>query len=286
MDFLFLILEAFDGMKKAIYSTLISITTIFSCLLLGGIYLVLSAKSEEFIQELKSKISIQAFVENTVESEKIADLEKEIRKIDGISEIKFLSKEDALEKLSREMNADLEEISGYNPLQDEFTLILKSEFSDEVSVNEIKTELLKIDGIESAEFNFSLVTKIEEFQKNYEKISLYLGILIAIFAVVLITNTIRLSIYARQKNIEIMKLLGATKTFILTPFLLEGAFQGGLGAILTNLTIWFCGNYLSETFNITFKVGIANYTFLIVFGLLLGIFGSFIATQRFLNYTD
>lgn len=286
MDFLFIILEAFDGMKKAIYSTLISITTIFSCLLLGGIYLVLSAKSEEFIQELKSKISIQAFVENTVESEKIADLEKEIRKIDGISEIKFLSKEDALEKLSREMNADLEEISGYNPLQDEFTLILKSEFSDEVSVNEIKTELLEIDGIESAEFNFSLVTKIEEFQENYEKISLYLGILIAIFAVVLITNTIRLSIYARQKNIEIMKLLGATKTFILTPFLLEGALQGILGAILTNLTIWFCGNYLSETFNITFRVGIENYTFLIIFGLLLGIFGSFVATQRFLNYTD
>ncbi|KAA3602768.1 MAG: hypothetical protein DWQ06_06240 [Calditrichaeota bacterium] len=286
MDFIFLVSEAFDGMKKAIYSTLISISTIFACLLLGGVYLVLNDKSEEFIEELKSKISIQAFVENTFENEKIEDLEKQINKVEGIAEVKFLPKEEALKILNEEMNADLEEISGYNPLQDEFTLVLKSEFSDEESVSEIKSELLKIQGIESAEFNFSLVSKIEEFQNNYEKVSLYLGILIAVFAILLITNTIRLSIFARQKNIEIMKLLGATKTFILLPFILEGAFQGFLGACLTSFMIWLSGNYLSETFNISFVVSFEIYFLILAFGLLLGIFGSFVATQKFLKYLD
>lgn len=273
-------------MKKAIYSTLISISTIFTCLILSAVYLILSDESEEFIEELKSKISIQAFVENTFESEKIGGLRGKISNINGIEKIDFISKDDAFRILSEEMNANLEEISGYNPLQDEFILILKPNFSDEESVSEIKAELLEINGIESAEFNFSLISKIEEFQKKYERISLFFGILIAIFAIILITNTIRLSILARQKNIEIMKLLGATKTFILLPFLIEGSVQGFLGALFANLTIWFCGTYLSKTFNIVFKVGFENYFLILAFGMLLGIFGSFIATQKFLKYLD
>lgn len=283
MDLIFLIQEAFDGLKRTKYASLITVSTIGICLVLVGTYFVVSKKSDDFLEELKSKISLQVFLQNTVTESQIPSLTQKIKRIEGVAEVNFTSKKDAIEKLSHEMKTDLISIAGYNPLQDEFTVLLLPNFSDENSIKKIKINLQNLEGVETIEFNNSLIVQIGKFQENYKKINLMIGILIGIFAVILITNTVRLSIAARSKTIEIMKLIGATNLFIRIPFLLEGIIQGLLGSLLSILVVFFAAKFIGDNFNFDFSVSRQTYLTLVFLGISLGFIGSLIAVEKFLG---
>ncbi|MCC7429474.1 hypothetical protein IT568_01405 [bacterium] len=283
MDLIFLIQEAFDGLKRTKYASLITVSTIGICLVLVGTYFVVSKKSDDFLEELKSKISLQVFLQNTVTESQIPNLTQKIKRIEGVAEVNFTSKKDAIEKLSNEMKTDLISIAGYNPLQDEFTVLLLPNFSDENSIKKIKINLQNLEGVETIEFNNSLIVQIGKFQENYKKINLMIGILIGIFAVILITNTVRLSIAARSKTIEIMKLIGATNLFIRIPFLLEGIIQGLLGSLLSILAVFFAAKFIGDNFNFDFSVSRQTYLTLVFLGISLGFIGSLIAVEKFLG---
>ena len=291
----YFIKEAMLGVAKNRWMTLASAGVTFVTLLVLGVFIVFNNNLEVMIEDLKSQVEIIAYVDLEAEEEDIDLVRAELITLRGIQEMRFVSQEDALVRL-REMLGEYENITaGFeerNPLPASFELILE----DPEQVAIIAERVQGIANIESVQYGQEFVEKLFAATNMAQWVGLTFMAIMFIMAVFLIANTIKLTVYARRREITIMKFVGATDWFVRWPFILEGLLLGTIGTVLALTTLYYGYGYALEAIYYNVPEAMLSIRFLAleeifptlakylaILGLSLGAIGSGISLGRFLK---
>ena len=181
----------------------------------------------------------------------------------------------------------LRQVLDFNPLPPSLKVRLKPDFRTGSAANTISDRIAAIDGIESVRYRKGLLELIDQRTKAVHNLSLGLGLLISLSAIFLVSNTIRLAIYAKRKLIRTMELVGATQAFIRFPFLLEGMIQGLLGGLVASGILYILIEHtlrlLSPEPPGYVQMTRSFYFAVIAAGAGLGLLGSAISVARFIR---
>jgi cell division transport system permease protein len=277
-----------------------AITTVAITLFIVGLFLILIYDVQGILTSIKSQVEVAVYLKENVTDELKSYLENEIKSWNEISEVKYVSKEQALEKFKKENEGSeiLKEIQG-NPLPASFELKLKSpEKVEQVALRFMDKSGNYIEGVDEVIYGQNYVQKLFSITAIAGTIAFLIIIVLLLAAIVLIFNTIRLSVHSRRKEIEVMKLVGATNWFVRLPFLFEGFFEGFVGSLISVIFLYFLSNYLLirgekaivDTMHIKDLAILGNnniivyiYAGLIIMGGLIGIFSSGFALKRYIK---
>ena len=286
MSFSYTLKESLSGFKRTKLSSIVSIITICISLLLLGVFGILTLNAARFIDGLRNKVELEAFLTEPVTQDEIEALQRTITGIEGIEKVTFISKEEAARIFKREFGEDILSLLDFNPLPPSFRVGLKKEYKTS-GAQSVHDRLSSLSGIESVAYRKALMELIDTRTDAINTITLGLGILISLSAIVLVSNTIRLAIYAKRRLIQTMELVGATWSFIRLPFLLEGMLQGLIGGILAAGLLFTIFERVVPFFlrDLARFIHTDPYFYLVVIvaGTILGLLGSVISVLRFIQ---
>jgi cell division transport system permease protein len=287
MKYKFILKEAFRGFSNAKLSTFASIFTITLALILFVIYFTLSFNSNKLIKAIKDKVEIEIFLDDDITLDELNSLKDKLKTIGGIKQINYVSKDDAEKIFEKEYGKEMLEILESNPLPSSFKINLYDEYKTLERINKIISQISSYPKIQDVIFPEKNLEIIENNTSGILFVNLIILIVLIISSVFLVSNTIRLVISSKSKNIETMKLLGASNSFIRTPFIIEGIIQGILGCIFALIMLYLIYLYFTTLFNQTeLKFDFLGWEFLIFLiglGLLLGLTGSLFSINRFIK---
>ena len=270
--------------------SLASIGTMVVSLVILGMFLMMIASLGNIVTSLESKVEVTAFLKDSVSDEEMVELKETIGKLEGVKEIVFVSKAEAFQELKEKMGNKSKVLTAVesNPLPDSFEI--KAKNPAQVSV--IAKELIGFKQIEEVKYGQEVVEKLFTLTKVLRWVGVTLIVLMTLATIYIIVNTIRLTVFARRKEIKIMKLVGATDWFIRWPFLIEGILLGLVGAAIAVLL-------LRESYTLIIhraqdalpfipiggnETQVANLSYwLLLIGALIGAIGSTISLHRFLQ---
>lgn len=273
---------------KTAKSAVISSTVVIAlAVLLLGIYVTISINSVKLLKLIRDKVEIDAYLTDNIQPADISKLTASIKSVGGVKSVNFVSKDEAAKIFAEEFGQDILEVFDHNPLPPSLKINLYDEYKTIDRIEKIKQELTKNREITDVVYAQKNLEIIERNSQSLVFLNLSLLVIITFSSIFLIGNTIRLMIVAKKETIEIMKLIGATKETIRTPFIMEGFFQGFVGSLLAVVLLQvFLGYFYSTYTNNDFNFTIMDTKFLIllvIFGSLLGTLGSAISIRRFLK---
>ena len=292
--------ETFTGMRRNFLMFFTAITTVAITLFIVGFFLIVIYDVQGVLTSIKSQVEVAVYLKDNITDELKTYLENEIKGWDEVAEITYASKEQALENFKKENEGSeiLKEIQG-NPLPASFELKLKSpEKVEQIALRFLDRDGNFIEGVDEVIYGQNYVQKLFQITAITGSIAFLIIIMLLLAAVVLIFNTIRLSIHSRRKEIEVMKLVGATNWFVRIPFIFEGLFEGFVGSAISVVLLYFMANYLLikgekaivDTMHIKELAILGNsdviiyiYVGLIVLGGLIGIFSRSFALKRYIR---
>lgn len=294
--------DAFRSMTQSTLMSLASMATVAVSLLVLSVVLLMAVNLEFMATSVEQQIEIKAYLCSTrdadakcnkqeLKEEQKKALVDQIGKLPGVQQAVYVSKEQALERMKEqfaEQRDILEGLEGENPLRD--SVEIKANESNQVKPISLAVE--KLQGISEVKYGQEYVDKLLAFTKAVRIGGVGLVLMLIIATVLTISNTIRLAVYARRREISIMKLVGATDWYIRRPFMLEGVFLGALGSLLAMALTGF-GYQRVVVYvhaNIPFLPVVApeqvlmNLTVgLMILGGVLGSVGSLVSLRKFLK---
>jgi cell division transport system permease protein len=279
--------ESLSGFRRAKLSSFLAIVTMWIALLLLGLFVVASVKARRFVEALRDRVEMEAFVREPAAEEDLARIARSIRALDGVEGAAYVSKEEAAQVFQREFGEDIHRVLDFNPLPPSFKVALRTAYKNPDSARALHHRLSAIAGVDTVVYRRTLLEVIDARATALERIALGLGLFVALSAVVLVANTIRLAIDAQRQIIRTMELVGATRLFIRMPFLLEGMLQGLAGGVLAGLLLSAAIEHLTVLVSPELASFIhmppAFYAAVAGTGVLLGLVGSTFSVMRFLR---
>lgn len=296
--------EAGSHIRRNWSTCLGAVVTIFLSLFVIGVFALGSNLISNLVGSVEDRVMIQAFLSDDADQKAVDDYMEKIEDWSEVESVTYKSKDEALQEYRETMsnrNAEdaVEALDGQNPVP--ASLVIKTDEPRQVEgvankIIEDKDFAAISDDKENVESSvkYGKETVDRLFSvTNYIRIAAGVLILLLIFvAFVFINNTIRLAISARRREIGIMKLVGASNSFIRGPFVAEGAIEAVLGAILAIVTLQVGWTYLQPqlanslqflSFELSMSVAVRVYIILLVAGVAIGLFGSAIAMRRYLK---
>jgi cell division transport system permease protein len=279
--------EGFSGFKRAKLSMFAAVFTICVSLLLLSFFAILFLNASSVVNSLREKVEMEAFLNDQLSSDKITEAKGIIEMLEGVREVRYVSKADAAKIFQQEFGEDINKILNFNPLPASLKIFLKDGYKNVKGAERIVQQVKSIKGVDDVIYRKQLLEMLDERAMMFLWITLGIGIFITISSVILVANTIRLAIYAKRKIIQTMKLIGATRGFIRMPFLLEGFLQGLLGGMIAAGIIFVLFNYLEQWLTVSLSqfvhVEPFYYGIIIGAGCVLGLLGSIISVRRFIS---
>lgn len=267
------------------FLVVISISTVLF-FLSSFVFFVLN--SNKIVDDFKEKIPVVVFFKDEASKIELSQFEKKLSIDDGIKEFVYTSKDDAAVKFSSEIGENFVEYLGYNPLLNSIDIYFYANKVETSYINEVVKIFEKEDFVYEVSYDAPLIFLINDNFKKVKDWVLVLAIFFVFISILLINNTIRLSIYSKRMTIKTMQLVGATKSFIKRPFILTQIKLGFLSAIISSVffisvIIYFNLNY----FNIDIYIIQNSMIISVVTSFILSFIISFISTNfittRFLN---
>jgi cell division transport system permease protein len=240
--FIYYFREAFHSILRNSWLSVASIGVVAVSLLILGSSLLLVLNANNIADNLESSVEISVFLKDETTPEEVEELEDTLGALPGVAELKFVSKQEALEEMQDNFGEQRDVLAGLeekNPLPDTFRV--KTQTVEQVVP--LAREMAAYPQVDQVRYGQGVVEKLLELSRWVRTAGLVTMVLLAIAAIFLIATTIRLSVFARRKEIGIMKFLGATNWFVRFPFLLEGMFLGLAGALLAVGAVYY--GYLS-----------------------------------------
>ena len=287
----FFLREAFKNIRLNLLMSITAITTTFICILVLGIGLLVSSHVEGIIGSVREDVSVEAFIPPGASQERVEEIRNAVESYPEVASVNFVSEEEALGKFKDTFKDQPEIYENLDPgvLPASFQLQLEDPALAEEVAQKLENEGFSEDNLSYPQQTINRLDTVTSYMiwGLYGATALFL-----VSSILLISNAIRLSIFARRKEIEVMKLVGASDRFVRTPFVFEGMAQGLIGAGLAALTvIWL--NFLfvdwsREALPFVPISGDAVNTFLLLvllvgIGVLIGVIGSFLSVTRFLR---
>lgn len=285
MKLLFLIKEGFLGFRRARLATLITILTISLSLTLIGLFGLVVYHLSDGFKKTFSRINLEVYVDPTATASQITDLQTQISNMDAVEGVRYISPTEALQSFKSSFGEDMVEVlDGENPLQPSFRVTLKSDYAEVEKIQQVKQKIEAISSVDEIVYQEQLVRLVNEYFFAGTVTAVAFGATIFLISAILIFNTIRLTIHSRKSVIEIMRLVGATQSFIKAPFIFEGVLQGLIGSLIACLGLWLISGLLAALFATTFAVPWFYYIFLVITGIFLGLIGSYFSVGKYLRF--
>lgn len=273
---------------------LISTGTISISLLLFGAFVLLSVNFSNWVHTWDKSLAMSVYLKDGLDEPGKVKIKETVEKLPGAEIKAFISKEKALQDLAGTLGsqAGLLEALTKNPLPASYEVVFKNENLGRDALRSIKESLEKVEGVDEVQYSEQWMEQIEGMVYMTKILGLIVGGLLCVAVLFIVTNTIKLAIYARRDEIEIYKLVGATDWFVKMPFLIEGAMQGVLGAVIALATLFAAYSVVTFRTIQLFGLPVMDVVFLnhghlaliLFLGLVLGLLGSFVAIGRFFRF--
>ncbi len=232
--------EAFVNISRNKVLNTITISMIAVSLAIFGIFLLMYVNLNRVVRHWTDTVQIIAYVERALSPEQQTALDSRIRAIDTVEEVAFVSQDEALERLKTRLVGHEDLLAGLdqNPLPASFEIRLARKHRSLQGVQAVVTQLQPIPEFSDIQYGQTWLENLTAVMNMLKFIGVFLGAFLFFTVIFIISNTIKLTLYAREEELTIMKYLGATELFIKGPFLTEGIIRGFLGAGLSLLVIF------------------------------------------------
>ena len=287
--------EAFSGVIRNRLMSIASIGTVAACIFMIVISYCALTNVDYMLTQIEESIGIAVFLEEDVNSDKVLEVNDQLVNMDHVESVSYISPEDALQEMKESWDAE-EILAGFDESNNPLTSSFEVSLDDIQYQSDVVSKIEQIEGvrkIRSSETETEFLVKISNFLRLFGSV---LILALAAISVVIITNTVKLSVFTRRTEISIMKYVGATDWFIRWPFVIEGIITGLVGAAIPIIVAWPLYNKLIDVIYaqipmirsiVTFKFGIDIFSVLLpvslAFGVLLGVLGSNISLRKHLN---
>jgi len=274
-------------------STLMSIAAILSAttiLLIVGVFLLISINLNLFLENLESQLEIVVYLEDNISKAELSTLSNNFNSIDGIKEVKFVSKEEAYQRLSKDLGEQKDILSAIetNPLPASFEVQIK----DPKVIEQIANQITEFKKVEEVEYGREIAEKLLNFTYIFRSAGILVLALLVFASILIISNIIKITVYTRRNEIEIMSLVGATSWFVKWPFIIEGFLQGFISSLLSTVILYYFYFFAITKVHqaipflplVVDNVDLLPVGIIIVLlGSLVGILGSMFSVGKYLN---
>lgn len=292
----YLVGEGFRNVFKNKKSTISALTTMCLCMFVFGIFFIIGQNINHIMNSIEDAQGMKVFFKSTVAIQKIEEYGTQIKNIQGINNIEYVSKEDNLNELKAGLKDSASVLEGleFEQLGASYKVTLSDLSRNEAIQSEIKT--IVGDDLDEISSSNEEIATLMAIGKGVRIFTLILLIILVGISLVIIGNTIKLTVHARRREISIMKYVGATNSFIRWPFIVEGILIGIASALLSIVIVGFIYNGLVpkllesnviQTLEITFVTFADMFNLIIVvylaLGIGIGVIGSMMSMRKYLE---
>ena len=290
----YLIGEGFRNFFKNKKSTGASLMIMCATMLIFGLFFLIGENVNYMLKEIESEQGMQVFMEYEATEEEISKLKDDLNKIQGINSVTFVSKEEAYNIMKERLGKNEKAMSGFGP--ERFSVSYIVTLTDLELNNQVYNEINALEGVRTIQNKRETIETLAKIGDTIQIVTFVMFAILILISLFIISNTIKLTVHARRKEISIMKYVGATNGFIRTPFMIEGIIIGLISGIISILVVGGGYNYIanalagSETWQ---KLSINLLSFgdmigqivlvYILLGVGIGIVGSSISMKRYLD---
>ena len=283
--------EVIISMIRNRWMTFASIGTVTVSLFILGVFMMIVMNMTRLASELESQVQIAVYLNDALNEEGRAEVEQMMRDMNSIAKIEYIPREQAMKRLEERLGDQkyiLDALGDSNPLPNSYDVTVKKP----EQVQSTALAIADLYGVDEAKYGQDVASHLFDMTKLLRLFGFVLMVLLAGATIFIISNTIRLTVFARRKEIAIMKYVGATDWFIRIPFILEGMTLGFIGGGLAALSLRsFYSAMAAKIYStLTFFPLMPQYPFinyltiaLIVSGMIVGTIGSTISLKRFLE---
>lgn len=291
----YLIHEGFRSLWVNRMMSIASIAVLMSCLILIGSAFMVFVNINELVGRMEEQNVIMVFMEEATTKEEITKVEADLRALNNIKDVTFVPKDEGLKSVTANMSDAnkaffTETVEGDNPLPDGFKVTVKDMQQFEGTVNQIKN-INKVDTIRE---NRDLAQKLVSIQHGITVVAVAIIIILFAVSMFIISNTIKLTMYSRRLEINIMKSVGATDAFVKIPFVVEGVVLGMIAGIISLCLVWGIYQFAVAQFGtLLSSLGMQTVKFtayalpmlgiFVLIGVLSGTVGSLISMRKYLR---
>jgi cell division transport system permease protein len=272
-----------------------SITIICLTFLTVGVFLALANNLEHVAEQISNNMAAVFFLDKDISEEQISVIEQELRQSPLVLENTFVSADEAVDKFIEkfpELQGIIENIK-INPFPPSIETTFKEKTITFREASGLITRIQKMPGVEDVQFNQEWVDRVNSFSRLTKAVGFFLGGILVLASFFIISNVIKLNVFARKDEIEILRLVGATNTFIRVPFLLEGITLGVIGGVVSLFLLFLLINsipiylgsrlgVLNELINFRY-LSLSQSITIIAEGGVIGFMGSITSLTRFLK---
>jgi cell division transport system permease protein len=277
--------ESLAGFRRRKLTTGVTVLIMASALLVLALFTIATINLGALLESARSGIDLRVFLVNDVTEESLTETQAGLLAMPGVARVVYVSKEEALREFQRELGEDADLLSTLesNPLPASFHLQLDPAARSPATVRQLSKEITTWPNVADVIYGQGWLEVLERWTFHFRLASLLVGLVVFVAAVFVISNTVKLTVASSERVIEIMKLVGATNSFIRTPFLCEGVLEGLLGGVVAMAVL--CGAYALLRPHITGLIFFSPLQMGGFIGLcvILGLLGSWAAMRKYLR---
>jgi cell division transport system permease protein len=281
--------EAFTSLWRSRLVNAVSVGTIAVSLFVLGAFLTVAGNLEDVVSRWTEKIQIIVYLEEGIEDRVQASLENRLREDPAVESIQLVTQEEALARF-RALFRDLSSLPddlGENPFPASLEVNLRPTHQSPAEVERLAGAFDDVPGVQEIQYDLLWIERLATGVRLLRGAGAFLGGILVLAGVFTISNVIRLTVYAREDELDIMRLVGATRAYVKGPFVVEGMIQGGLGGLVAAGLLWVTLQWLGSDVTSSELLGPAAFavppgivTVLVAGGMVVGIVGSLVSLRR------
>ena len=296
MKFSYLIGEGFKNIFKNKKSAMTSLVTMICAMFLFGIFFAIGANINSILEQVQRSQGMEVFILNEATQEQMDELGNKIRALDGVNTVKFKTKEEALDSMKESMKEYKDLLEGYEGENNIFPASYVVTLTDLTLSEQVEDSIGVMEGVKRITSSNDTITALLNIANGLRIAIAAIFLILLVIAITIISNTIKLTVYARRKEISIMKYVGATNGFIRGPFIVEGMLIGLIASILTLGLVALLYDFVIvkiESTAILQQMGITLLQFVelaksisvvyVCLGVIVGIVGSTVSMKKYLE---
>lgn len=285
--------RAIDDIFNNRFLNLVTIITISLSILIASAFILFFVNTSDVINSWKKGLRIMAYLEPGITNAELENIKGRIRSLGDVDSIKFISRQDALDRLKTQMKHQSSLFANLtrNPLPDSFEIRMTAAIESWQKIDSLAHRIESLPRVAEVEYGQRWVGRFTHIISLFRLAGYAMGALFFMATIFIVANTIRLVIYSRRGEVEIMRLVGATDNFIKVPFYFEGLIQGALGAVIGLAMLYVAFVIVSSNIERGFFPGLFRFHFLsptivlaiFLVSMLVGWLGCFISLKQFLK---